>query len=170
MLLAIACAASGLIVHDLAEIDPVAQKMEQRATAEWLAAGRFARSGRAVLRDNALALIWALRGRSGNEAPLAPRDWGCVALVVLAGGVAGPLLLMIGLVSTPASSAALLLNLEGSGDNGDCLGGVPRKCRSSAAVRRFAILAGAVLLSWQAPAADWDGVRSPSPGPALPGG
>lgn len=56
MLLAIACAASGLIVHDLAEIDPVAQKMEQRATAEWLAAGRFARSGRAVLRDNALAL------------------------------------------------------------------------------------------------------------------
>src|SRR3546814_2007879 len=34
-------------------------------------------------------------------------------LVILSGGVAGPVLLMLGLVSTPASSAALLLNLEG---------------------------------------------------------
>lgn len=36
-----------------------------------------------------------------------------MALVVFAGGVTGPLLLMLGLTTTPASSAALLLNLEG---------------------------------------------------------
>ena len=39
-----------------------------------------------------------------------PRTW--LALVVLAGGVLGPLLLMIGLSTTPASSAALLLKDE----------------------------------------------------------
>ena len=36
-----------------------------------------------------------------------------IGKVVLAGGVAGPVLLMIGLTRMPASSAALLLNLEG---------------------------------------------------------
>ena len=40
-------------------------------------------------------------------------DVGWLAAAILAGGVAGPLLLMTGLRSMPASSAALLLNLEG---------------------------------------------------------
>ena len=40
-------------------------------------------------------------------------DAGWLGAAILAGGVAGPLLLLAGLASMPASSAALLLNLEG---------------------------------------------------------
>src|SRR5437879_3782469 len=52
-------------------------------------------------------------GRRGSaEAPLRRADLPWLALVVLSGGVAAPVLLMIGLTMTPASSTALLLNLE----------------------------------------------------------
>jgi drug/metabolite transporter (DMT)-like permease len=54
-----------------------------------------------------------LSGRLSREAALRGRDWGWMALVVATGGVAGPILLMLGLGTIPASSAALLLNLEG---------------------------------------------------------
>jgi drug/metabolite transporter (DMT)-like permease len=47
------------------------------------------------------------------ETPLQRRDLPWLGLVVLTGGIAGPLLLMIGLAQTPASTAALLLNVEG---------------------------------------------------------
>ena len=40
------------------------------------------------------------------------REWGWLGGAILAGGVAGPILLMIGLTTTPAAAAALLLNLE----------------------------------------------------------
>lgn len=48
-----------------------------------------------------------------NGARLASTDLPWLAGAVIAGGIAGPVLLMIGLTSTPASSASLLLNLEG---------------------------------------------------------
>src|SRR5436305_2736804 len=58
----------------------------------------------------ALARIgWRAWGGGGGEAPLRRRDLPWMALVVLSGGVAGPVLLMLGLARTPASSAALLL-------------------------------------------------------------
>lgn len=99
-----------------------------------------------------LALTYAARratGGAGVEAPLRRSDLPWLALVVLSGGVIGPLLLMLGLARTPASSAALLLNLEGLAtmviawlwfhEN------VDRRLLTGA----LAILAGAVLLSWQ---------------------
>jgi drug/metabolite transporter (DMT)-like permease len=46
------------------------------------------------------------------EAPLQKRDLPWLAGAVITGGVLGPVLLMMGLFSTPASSASLLLNLE----------------------------------------------------------
>src|SRR5258708_29165672 len=52
-------------------------------------------------------------GIARPEAPLRPRDLPWLAAVVLAGGVAGPVLLMHGLAVTPAAAASLLLNLEG---------------------------------------------------------
>jgi drug/metabolite transporter (DMT)-like permease len=83
------------------------------------------------------------------EAPLRRADLPWLAAVVVAGGVAGPLLLMIGLSTTPASSAALLLNVEGLAtmtiawvafrEN------VDRRLLAGAA----AILAGALVLSWR---------------------
>jgi drug/metabolite transporter (DMT)-like permease len=40
-------------------------------------------------------------------------EWQWLALAILSGGVVGPVLLMFGLTHADASSAALLLNLEG---------------------------------------------------------
>jgi drug/metabolite transporter (DMT)-like permease len=60
-----------------------------------------------------LAAVWMLRKDRQDEARLVRKDWSWMGLIVLAGGVAGPVLLMIGLASTPASTAALLLNVEG---------------------------------------------------------
>ncbi len=54
---------------------------------------------------------WLVLGRS-SIAPFARGDWPWIAGAVLAGGVAGPALLMFGLTRTDAGSAALLLNLE----------------------------------------------------------
>lgn len=58
----------------------------------------------------------ALQGRSHDTpqvASLRKADLGWLAAAIAAGGIAGPLLLLAGLHSMPASSAALLLNLEG---------------------------------------------------------
>jgi len=72
-----------------------------------------------------------------------------MALVVLAGGVTGPVLLMIGLATTSASSAALLLNVEGLATMGIAWlvfhENVDRRLLAGAA----AILAGAVILTWK---------------------
>lgn len=48
-----------------------------------------------------------------KEAALTRKDWPWLAGAIAAGGVVAPVLLMWGLVKTPASSASLLLNLEG---------------------------------------------------------
>src|SRR6195256_1177500 len=45
------------------------------------------------------------------EAPLRRADMPWLALVILTGGVAGPLLLMLGLARTDAAAASLLLNV-----------------------------------------------------------
>ncbi|WP_218081258.1 DMT family transporter [Anthocerotibacter panamensis] len=59
-------------------------------------------------------VLWSLVQRGAQrEATLQPRDWPWLGGAILAGGVVAPALLMLGLVLTPASSAALLLNLEG---------------------------------------------------------
>lgn len=64
-----------------------------------------------------LTLWWRLRfwlSTSGSrEASLVRADLPWLTGAVLTGGVVGPILLMIGLATTPASSASLLLNLEG---------------------------------------------------------
>ena len=52
-------------------------------------------------------------GREAAEASLKRADLPWLAAVVLSGGILGPVLLMLGLRATPASSASLLLNLEG---------------------------------------------------------
>ncbi len=55
--------------------------------------------------------VW-LALRRARIAPLPRSDWPWLAGAIAAGGIAGPVLLMFGLVLTEASSAALLLNLE----------------------------------------------------------
>ncbi|MHB8886326.1 MAG: DMT family transporter [Methylovirgula sp.] len=48
-----------------------------------------------------------------GEAALQSKDWPWLGGAILAGGVVGPLLLMAGLALTPASTASLMLTLEG---------------------------------------------------------
>jgi drug/metabolite transporter (DMT)-like permease len=92
--------------------------------------------------------IRRLRGQPNDEAHLRRRDIPWLAAAVLFGGVLGPVLLIFGLVSTPASTASLLLNLEG------VLTALLAWCvfRENVDRRVFlgmvAIVAGGVLLSW----------------------
>jgi drug/metabolite transporter (DMT)-like permease len=64
-----------------------------------------------------LSIYWVARSfreaDGAREARLKKADWPWLAGAIAAGGVAGPVLLMAGLVNTSASSASLLLNLEG---------------------------------------------------------
>ncbi|HEY7651645.1 MAG TPA: DMT family transporter, partial [Methylomirabilota bacterium] len=48
-----------------------------------------------------------------GEARIRGRDWRWLGPAIVAGGVVGPVLLMMGLTRTTAASASLLLNLEG---------------------------------------------------------
>jgi drug/metabolite transporter (DMT)-like permease len=90
-----------------------------------------------------------LIGRVSKEAPLAAGAWRWMALVVFAGGVAGPVLLMFGLSTTPASSAALLLNLEGLATMALAWLAFRENVDRRLLVGAAAILAGALLLSWR---------------------
>lgn len=98
----------------------------------------------------ALVLLWrALSGGAVREASLAWRDLPWLLLVVASGGIAGPLLLMLGLARVSASAAALLLNLESVATLAIAWlvfkEGVDRRLLAGA----LAILAGAGILSWQ---------------------
>lgn len=93
-------------------------------------------------------LVRRMRGEPAGEASLRRSDAPWLAGAVLFGGVLGPVLLMFGLSRTPASSASLLLNLEG------VLTALLAWCvfRENVDRRVFfgmvAIVAGGVLLSW----------------------
>jgi drug/metabolite transporter (DMT)-like permease len=58
-----------------------------------------------------LTIVMPLR-RGVREAPLRREDLPTLAGMVIAGGIAGPLLLLLGLARLPGSEASLLLNLE----------------------------------------------------------
>ena len=99
-----------------------------------------------------LGLTYLARGLVGMpaaEAPLRRADAPWLVLVVLTGGVVGPLLLMLGLARTPASSAALLLNVEGLATMAIAWVVFKENVDRRLLIGAFAILAGALLLSWQ---------------------
>jgi drug/metabolite transporter (DMT)-like permease len=63
-----------------------------------------------------LGVVWlvrVLRRIPAREAPLSRADLPWLAGATLAGGVCGPILLMVGLSLTPGTAASLLLNMEG---------------------------------------------------------
>jgi drug/metabolite transporter (DMT)-like permease len=98
-----------------------------------------------------LAVFHALRRLSGvrvSEAPLSRRDLPWLAAVILAGGMVGPVLLMVGLRSTPGSTASLLLNLEGLFTLGIAWTVFRESVDRRIALGAAAILTGALLLSW----------------------
>lgn len=126
---------------------PLAKALLGAGVSPWLLAGLLY-LGSGV----GLAAIWsgrALLGRENHEAPLSGRDWRWMALVVLAGGIIGPLLLMLGLTTTSAASASLLLNLEALATMGIAWAVFHENVDRRLLIGAFAILAGAVLLSWK---------------------
>ena len=113
----------------------------------WLLAGLFyfgAGLGLALLR-----VVQASLGVAPVEAPLRRPDLPWLAGAVLAGGVIGPVLLMTGLTRTEASSASLLLNLEGLATMAIAWIVIRESLDRRILLGACAILAGAAVLSWQ---------------------
>ncbi|MFA6157374.1 DMT family transporter [Mesorhizobium sp.] len=97
-----------------------------------------------------LALYRRLRGKQAmdGEAQLRSGDIPWLALAIGMGGVVAPVLLMYGLSLNSASSSALLLNLEGLATMAIAWLAYRENVDRRLLFGAFAILAGAVLLSW----------------------
>lgn len=102
--------------------------------------------------------LWLLLRRlyrhTRSEALLTQRDMPWLAGAVLFGGVFGPILLMLGLAHTAASTAALLLNLESVLTAVLAWVVFRENVDWRVLLGMLAIVAGAVLLSWQRQSAD----------------
>lgn len=128
-------------------------------TGPWMLAGLLylgAGCGLAVLR---FSMRWF--GKAAAEAPLRRADFGRLTAVVLFGGVAGPLLLMLGLQYSTGAEAALLLNLESVLTLGIAWLVFRENVDIRIGIGATAIVVGAALLSWSTPSG------GPGPGAAL---
>ena len=133
---------------------PLAKLLLGGGVSPWLLAGLLYLGSGA-----GLALLQVGRrvaGRPTAEASLKGADWGWMALVTLAGGVIGPVLLMVGLTTTAPAATALLLNVEGLATMAIAWvafrENVDRRLLTGAAAnfggRSVALLAGLLRLSW----------------------
>lgn len=95
----------------------------------------------------AYRLLW--NPGSNHEAPLTRADFPWLVLAIGTGGVAAPVLLMFGLALNAASSSALLLNVEGLATMAIAWLVYHENVDRRLLFGAFAILTGAVLLSWE---------------------
>ncbi|GAB3245126.1 DMT family transporter [Chitinimonas naiadis] len=93
-----------------------------------------------------LSLFRLLTGAAPVKLPATERPW--LLGAILAGGVAGPVLLMLGLSAMPASGASLLLNAEGVFTALLAWFAFKENFDRRIALGMLAILAGALVLSW----------------------
>ena len=93
-----------------------------------------------------LAMVRRLRGSPPVHLPAGQWQW--LAGAILAGGVVGPVLLMLGLVRMPASGASLLLNAEGMFTALLAWFVFRENFDRRIAAGMLAIVAGALVLSW----------------------
>ncbi len=124
---------------------PLAKALLGNASPWMLAGLLYLGSGVGLL---IVRLLHRWSGGEVSEAPLRGADLPWLAAVVLSGGVAGPLLLMVGLAATPASMASLLLNLEGIFTLAIAWTVFRENVDLRVGIGAAAILTGAVLLSW----------------------
>lgn len=96
-----------------------------------------------------LTVLFALRRGRGADAPLTREHWPWLAGAVFFGGGLGPVLLMLGLDTTPAASASLLLNLEGVFTALLAWFVFRENFDRRIALGMVCIVAGGVALSWQ---------------------
>ncbi|MGH6948772.1 MAG: DMT family transporter [Kiloniellales bacterium] len=112
----------------------------------WLLAGLFylgAGLGLALLR------LAGRRGGARREPPLARHDLPWLGAAILFGGVIGPILLMAGLATTEASTASLLLVLEGMATALIAWFVFRENFDLRVALGMLSIVAGAALLAWR---------------------
>jgi drug/metabolite transporter (DMT)-like permease len=139
---------------------PVAKGLLHTVTPQLLAGLLYLGSGTGLL------LLWLARRRLGSsargagEAPLGRKDLPWLAGAILAGGMLGPLLLMLGLGRTPASAASLMLNLEGVLTAFLAWVVFREHVHRRIALGMAAIVTGGVLLSWEGHLA-WGGLAGP---------
>jgi len=135
---------------------PVAKALLHNAPPQLLAGLLYAGSG------IGLTVVSFVQGRQtrATEASLRRRDTPWLLAAILFGGVIGPVLLMLGLARTPASSASLLLNLE------DVFTAIiawvvfHENVDRRIALGMLAIVAGGVALSWEG-SAELGGIAGP---------
>lgn len=84
----------------------------------------------------------------GGRSRLGPGEWPWLAGAILAGGVAGPVLLMYGLSGTSASASSLLLNAEGVLTAVLAWVVFKENADRRIVLGMIVIVAGAVVLSW----------------------
>ncbi|MGH8747360.1 MAG: DMT family transporter [Burkholderiales bacterium] len=95
-----------------------------------------------------LAMIRAIRDRGWKSPHLRSSDWPWLCAAIFLGGVVGPVLLMLGLARTAASSASLLLNLEAVLTALLAWFAFRENADRRIVAGMFLIFAGGVLLSW----------------------
>lgn len=86
--------------------------------------------------------------RKGERAKIGMDGWPWLIGAILAGGIAGPVLLMFGLTGSPGASASLLLNAEGVFTALLAWFVFRENFDRRIALGMIAIVAGAVVLSW----------------------
>jgi len=134
---------------------PLAKGLLQDTTPQLLAGLLYLGSGAGLL------LVWFVqRGRTRREAALSRRDVPWLAGAIVTGGVLGPLLLMYGLLQAPASSASLLLNLEGVFTSLIAWAVFREHVPLRIALGMVVIVAGGAVLSWEGHLA-WGGIWGP---------
>lgn len=95
-------------------------------------------------------------GIPAPEAPLRASDIPWLLAVVVVGGVAGPLLLMLGLARTAAANGSLLLNVEGLATMAIAWMVFREHVDRRLLLGALAIVAGAVVLAWSGRGIDLD--------------
>jgi drug/metabolite transporter (DMT)-like permease len=126
---------------------PLAKLLLGSGVSPWLLAGLlyfFSGLGLAVL-----LLGRRVTGIGTRETPLKKADLPWLIAVIITGGVVAPVLLMAGLAYTDASAAALLLNLEGVATIAIAWLIFHEAADTRIVIGAIAIIAGAILLSWQ---------------------
>lgn len=93
-------------------------------------------------------VVRTLQGAHVAETPLGRADWPWLAGAILAGGLAGPLLLMFGLAHTEATTASLLLTFEGAATAVLAWFGFSEPVNGRVALGMAFLVSGALVLSW----------------------
>ncbi len=93
--------------------------------------------------------LWRSSSSPSEKIGIPKADWGWLLGTILAGGIAGPALLMTGLVSTAAASASLLLNMEGVLTALIAWVVFKENANRQIVLGMIAIVAGSLMLSWQ---------------------